>query len=112
MTDYLTPSKYPKNYQEELEYIRFQINKRIKNKDNFLGIDFCDVGANGIQIRGHHSLIKGYCYPLTMPTLKYDFSNIDEVIEEFISIWDACDTKEKVNEVKRFIEAGRKYGWD
>lgn len=112
MTDYLTPSKYPENHQEKLEYIRFQINKRINNKDNYLGIDFCDVGANGIQIRGHHALIKGYCYPFNMLTLKYDFSNVDEVIEEFILAWDACDNKEKINDVKRFIDAGRKYGWD
>lgn len=112
MKDYLTPSKYPKNYEEELEFIRFQINQRIKNKDNFLGVDFSDVSAGGIQVRGHHNLIKGYCYPFSFPTLKYDFSNVEEVIDEFVYMWDSSNNDKNINDAKRFLADGNKYGWD
>lgn len=95
----------------DLIKIQHEINKKLAGYENFLGIDFCNVGANGIQIRGHHKEIKGYTYGL-QPTIKYDFSNIDDVIKEFVEIWWEYDTQERISKEKRFIADGEKYGWD
>ena len=51
-------------------YIESQINKCLCGFENFQGIDFCNVGAGGIQIRGHHKQIKGFTYG-SQPTIKY-----------------------------------------
>lgn len=96
---------------KDFMYIESQINKCLSAFENFQGIDFCNVGANGIQIRGHHKQIKGYTYG-SQPTIKYDFSNIEESICEFIDMWRRNDTEEEIIKEKRFIYYGEKYGWD
>lgn len=96
---------------KDFMYIESQIDKCLCGFENFQGIDFCNVGAGGIQIRGHHKQIKGYIYG-SRPTIKYDFSNIEEVICEFIDMWRRNDTSEKIMKEKRFIYFGEKYGWD
>lgn len=96
---------------DELIYIENKINEALKSYENFEGIDFCDVHAGGIQIRGHHKQIKGYTYG-DQPTLNYDFSNIEECIQEFINMWKYYDTPEKVKNELDFIADGEKYGWD
>lgn len=96
---------------KELMYIEQEINKCLVGFENFEGIDFCDVHAGGIQIRGHHKQIKGYTYG-SQPTIKYDFSNIEEAISEFIDMWRKADRPHEVDEEQRFIRFGEKYGWD
>lgn len=96
---------------KDFMYIESQINKCLSAFENFQGIDFCNVGANGIQIRGYHKQIKGYTYG-SQPTIKYDFSNIEESICEFIDMWRRNDTEEEIIKEKRFIYYGEKYGWD
>lgn len=96
---------------DDLMRIQNEIHKKLAGYENFLGIDFCNVGANGIQIRGHHKEIKRYTYGL-QPTIKYDFSNIDEVIKEFVEMWWEYDTQDQISKKKRFIADGEKYGWD
>ena len=71
---------------EELLFIQNDIHKKLKGYENFLGIDFFFFFANGIQIRGHHKDITGYTYG-KQPTIKYDFSNINEAISEFVNMW-------------------------
>ena len=88
-----------------------EINTALKDYPNFDGVDFCDVGANGIQIRGHHKQIGGYTYG-SQPTIKEDLSNITEATQEFIDMWKAEDTPMKVLKFKEFISFGEKYGWD
>ncbi|MCL1696329.1 hypothetical protein [Lysinibacillus sp. BPa_S21] len=92
-----------------------EIEKSITNQlleyPNFDGVDFCDVSAGGIQIRGHHKEINGYTYG-NQPTIKYDFSNYKECISDFIEMWKHQDNEESVNSQKKFIEQGKKYGWD
>ena len=61
---------------KDFMYIESQINKCLCGFENFQGIDFCNVGAGGIQIHGHHKQIEGHTYG-SHPTLKYDFSNIE-----------------------------------
>lgn len=96
---------------EELLFIQNDIHKKLKGYENFLGIDFCNVGANGIQIRGHHKDITGYTYG-KQPTIKYDFSNINEAISEFVNMWFEYDCDEYILAQKKLIAFGEKYGWD
>lgn len=87
------------------------INEALKDYPNFEAIDFCDVGARGIQIRGHHKEVTGYCFGDSV-TLKYDFSNIDASIEAFVKMWKSKDTTEDLRAYKDFLADGEKYGWD
>ena len=98
-------------FKGEMVRIEKLINKGLEEYPNFLGIDFCDVNANGIQVRGHHKEITTHTYG-DQPTIKYDFTNKDEVITEFIDMWKRLDTTEEVLKYKRFIDFGNKYGWD
>lgn len=98
-------------FEKQLIYIESQINRCLSGFDNFEGIDFCDVHAGGIQVRGHHKQIKGYTYG-DQPTIKYDFSNVEEIIDEFICMWRRIDNSDAILQQKRFIEIGEKYGWD
>lgn len=96
---------------DELRNIEKLIDKLLLGFDNYDGIDFCDVGAGGIQVRIHHRSISNYTYG-QQKTIFYDFSNIGkipyEVAEEFVRI----DTPELILEEKEFIAFGEKYGWD
>lgn len=78
---------------------------------NYIGCDFCDVNANGIQIRGHHKEIGGYTYGEQI-TIKYDFSNIEEVADEFVERWKQLDNPSDVARYKSFLADGERYGWD
>lgn len=100
-------------HKGDMIFIERSINKALKDEyPNFLGIDFCDVCAHGgIQIRGHHKEIPTHTYG-DQPTVKYDFSNKNEVITEFIEMWKESDTPENVRSFKDFIDFGNKYGWD
>lgn len=98
-------------YKEEMLRIENTIKKYLKGFENFQGIDFCDVNARGIQIRGHHKEIKNYTYG-RQPTIKYDFSNADDVIWEFLKMWGEVDNPQAIAREKAFIADGEKYGWD
>lgn len=98
-------------FKGEMVRIEKLINKGLEDYPNFLGIDFCDVNANGIQIRGHHKAITTHTYG-NQPTIKYDFTNKNEVIDEFIEMWIQLDTPDEVKRYKGFIDFGNKYGWD
>ena len=107
---YLSSSRIEKNISE-LRKIEAEIQKQLRDYPYFDGIDYCDVGAGGIQIRGHHKLINGYTYGGQI-TIKYDFSNWEECIENFIEAWKVSDTEKNVKSCKRFIDTGASYGWD
>lgn len=98
-------------YKDKMLYIENIINKYLKGFENFQGIDFCDVNANGIQIRGHHKEIKNYTYGQQL-TIEYDFSNVDDVIWEFLKMWGEVDNPQAIEREKAFIADGEKYGWD
>ena len=98
-------------YKGEMIRIEKLINEGLKDYPNFLGIDFCDVHANGIQIRGHHKEVARYIFG-SQPTIYYDFTNKSEVIDEFLEMWKQNDTPEEVKRFKQFIADGEKYGWD
>ena len=96
---------------DELKRIENEITKSLKDCPGFEAIDFCDVGAKGIQIRGFHKDVKGYCYGEQV-TIKYDFSNSDIAIDSFIEMWKREDTAEKLSLYQGFLADGEKYGWD
>jgi len=78
---------------------------------NFDHVDFCDVNANGIQIRGFIKKISGLTFG-NQPTIKYDFSNLYETISEFIKDWEQIDTPENINYYRRFLADIAEYGCD
>lgn len=98
-------------YKDKMLYIENTINKYLKGFENFQGIDFCDVNARGIQIRGHHKEIKNYTYGQQL-TIKYDFSNVDDVIWDFLKMWGEVDNPQAIKRERVFIADGEKYGWD
>ena len=100
-----------KNYKEKMLYIQNKIKDELSNFENFEGIDFCDVSANGIQVRGHHKKVRGYTYGF-QPTINYDFSNVEEIVESFVNAWKREDNPEDVKSYLDFIHDGQKYGWD
>lgn len=107
---YLSHKCIEEHFSELLKCENF-INKLLDNFENYEGIDFCDVSAGGIQVRIHHKQIKGYTYG-HQHTIKYDFSNIEDipilVASEFIKI----DKPEYISAELKFIKDGEKYGWD
>jgi len=100
------------NHANDLLDIQGKIYDQLADCENFVGVDFCDVHAGGIQVRGHHKLVKNYSYPSAQPTIKYDFSNKDEVVSEFVTGWKNADNKDDVDSFLRFVAANEKYGWD
>ena len=95
----------------KLLYAHDKICGQLSDYSNFDGIDFCDVGAGGIQIRGHHKQVEKYCFGEQV-TIKYDFSNLTEAINEFIAMWKAHDNDEAIHDYLEFIHWGEKFGWD
>lgn len=108
---YLHPERYPCGHKDMFETIHISIVTALDGFENFDGIDFCDVGAGGIQIRGHHKRVKGYCFGEQV-TIKYDFSNSIEAVDEFITMWKAHDNDEALHDYLEFIAFGEKFGWD
>ncbi len=99
------------HYRNLFEMAIDAINQGLVEYSNFDGVDFCDVNANGIQIRGHHKEIDKYTYG-KQPTIKSDLSNIMSASKEFIDMWKTMDTPEQVRSFKDFLEMGEKYGWN
>lgn len=100
-----------RNHKRDLINIQKAINNGLKDYPNFDGIDFTDVSAGGIQIRGHHKQIAGYSYGDQI-NIKYDFSNKDAVVTEFVEMWKNNDNKQDVANYQSFLRQGERYGWN
>lgn len=109
MSDYLRKPEH-REHEKDFSMIRKRITEALKDCENFDGIDFIDVNAGGIQISGIHKEASNYYYVIT--TIRYDFSNVDEAVDEFISTWKECDTPKRIRDFTDFIETCQKYGWD
>lgn len=96
---------------DELKRTEALIDKMLSGFENYGGIDFCNVGAGGIQVRIHHNSITGYTYG-QQKTILYDFSNIDEIPFEVVKEFVRIDVPEAILREKSFIAMGEKYGWD
>lgn len=109
--DYLHPKRYPSAYPLVLQAIRDAIADGLRDHPNFEGVDFCDVSAGGIHVRGHHREVKGHTYG-EQPLLQYDMSNAVEVVDKFIEAWKKMDDEKTLRAYKAFIEDCDKWGWD
>ena len=109
--DYIHPERYPHGWQRVFNRIREEIERALYDVPTFVGMDFCDVYAGGVQLRGHHKDVPGYSYGAQI-TLLYDLSNADDAIAQFIAAWKAKDTPADVGAYQSFLEEGQKWGWD
>ena len=100
-----------KEHFKELKDTEEMIDKLLSGFENYNGIDFCDVTAGGIQVRLHHKEIKGYTYGNQI-TIKYDFSNIEDVPLQVVKAFIGADKPSLIAKEKAFIREGEKYGWD
>lgn len=87
------------------------IHDGLKDYPNFLGVQFIDVSAGGIQIRGFHKQVSGHSYGKQV-TIKYDMSNAYDCADAFIEGWKASDTDKAIKATLSFIKEGEEYGWD
>lgn len=109
-TSYLHEDVY-KEHMNDFIYINKQITNRLKDYPNFNGIDFCDVHAGGIQIRGRHKKFPTHTFGDQI-TIQYDFSNIEQAINDFAEMWKYFDEPDYIKEYKQFLTDGEKYGWN
>lgn len=98
-------------YKEDLAAIEKEINEKLKDQKGFRGIDFGRNADGNIYIRGFHSEVQGYSYG-NQAVVSNTFEDKQEVIDNFVEMWKENDAKEKVDQYKRFIENGERYGWD
>ena len=111
--EYGKPCPYPTDYKERLEAARTNILEALKDYPNLIEVSFSDVFAGGIQIKGTHKDVKGYYYApfnAKSPTILYDFSNLEEVTQEFIDFWKEVDNEETLQEVLRLHAEFARYG--
>ena len=98
-------------YLMELIEVELAVSEQLQEYVNFDGIDFVDVCANGIQVRGFHKQLLGMCFG-SIFTIKYDFSNYKEVIKEFVEMWKARDNPEIIKMDNRFSDSCEKWGFN
>jgi len=111
INDYLYPERYPTDYAAKFAEIRAFIAAQLTDHPNFVGVDFCDVTASGIQIRGHHKEVTSYTYGEQI-TVKYDLSNAQEAAQQFVAMWKEQDTDAHLAGYKGFLAEGERWGWD
>lgn len=102
---YLKEETY-ENHVHELEAATDYLLKHCRNL-NSLSIN--DVSAGGIQIGGCHDSNPGYI--MMNATVRYDLSDLDDIVKLFIKKWNSFMENE-VTEFKKFTDDGEKYGWD
>lgn len=107
-------TQYPADFVIQLMDARFLIESLLKDEEGFAGIDFSDVGANGIQIRVSHTVSQkyGYVFEIPQPTINYDFSNIAEACEQLIDAFLKKNTPEGIRRMVHMYEDFKKYGTD
>ena len=110
MSDYLKEPILTER-KDDFDEIRQRIADALKDFEHFNGVDFVDVYADGIQICGKHKQIQGFYYS-AMPTIEYDFSNVDEAVNRFVTAWKDVDNPTSIEEYKKFLKDGARWGWD
>lgn len=86
-----------------------KVKNRLKDRPNFAGITFNDVGASGIQIQAKNKQVS---IIISDATIKYDFSNIDEAVDECVEGFIETDNEESIKSASQFYNDGCEYGWD
>lgn len=96
--------------KKDLIAVQNAISLRLRNNINFDHIKFVDVSAGGISVSGIHKQVNNYYFVTTK--LKYDFSNMEECVNEFVDKWKEKDNDKNVADMNDFIRRNEKYGWD
>mgnify|MGYP001161508767 FL=1 len=76
---------------------------------NLESVDFNYVCGTSVYLAGKAKNGLGYLVSLPVDT---DFSNIDEIVHQFIISWLDTDTKENNEFVNSFVREGNEWGWD
>ena len=87
-----------------------KVKNRLKDRPNFAGITFSDVSAGGIQIKASNKQVP--YITMSDATIKYDFSNIDEAVDECVEGFVKTDNEKSIKSALQFYNDGCKYGWD
>lgn len=101
-----------RTYEDKyLELVRAQniVNERLKDYEDYGGVRFSDVSAGGIQMTPVNNKTP---ISLASATIKYDFSNVDEAIDEAVRDFIKTDNEKEIKYANSFYEDGMKYGWD
>ena len=106
-TPYL--SKAYENKYPELVRAQNIVNERLKDHKNYGGVRFSDVSASGIQMTPVNNKTP---ISLASATIRYDFSNVDEAIDEAVRDFIKTDNEKEIKYANRFYQDGMKYGWD
>lgn len=102
-------SKVYENKYPELVRAQNIVNERLKDHENYGGVRFSDVSASGIQMTPVNNKTP---ISLASATIRYDFSNVDEAIDEAVRDFIKADNEKEIKYANRFYEDGMKYGWD
>lgn len=102
-------SKVYENKYPELVRAQNIVNERLKDYENYGGVRFSDVSASGIQMTPVNNKTP---ISLANATIKYDFSNVDEAIDEAVRDFIKTDNEKEIKYANSFYEDGCKYGWD
>ena len=98
------------NQYFKLVFAQEKVKSRLKNRPNFAGIVFSDVSASGIQIKAKNKQVP--YITMSDATIKYDFSNIDEAVDECVKGFIETDNEKSTTSALQFYNDGCKYGWD
>lgn len=102
-------SKVYENKYSELVRAQNIVNERLKDYEDYGGVRFSDVSASGIQMTPVNNKTP---ISLASATIRYDFSNVDEAIDEAVRDFIKTDSEKEIKYANRFYEDGMKYGWD
>ena len=102
-------SKVYENKYPELVRAQNIVNERLKDHENYGGVRFSDVSASGIQMTPVNNKTP---ISLASATIRYDFSNVDEAIDEAVRDFIKTDNEKEIKYANHFYEDGMKYGWD
>ena len=87
-----------------------KVKNRLKDRPNFAGITFSDVSAGGIQIKASNKQVP--YISMSDATIKYDFSNIDEAVDDVVNQFLSTDNEENIKSANDFFKTSMEYGWD
>ena len=87
-----------------------KVKSRLKDRPNFAGVMFSDVSAGGIQIKASNKQVP--YISMSDATIKYDFSNIDEAVDDVVNQFLSTDNEENIKSANDFFKTSMEYGWD
>lgn len=88
-----------------------KVNEIFSKYEKYNGMDIIDCSYDeGVQVRIFHKDIKNYCF-LSFTFLSFDFSNEEALLKRMRENKSFEDTK-FFDDYKKFLDDGRKYGWD